>query len=196
MIHLFLDNTVSTNKNCYTMSWVLEMVQQNVLDLVRVSFMIAGNTKFHPDLLFSKIAQSFHRSDVFTTTDLQELVGQFADAVVDGVDWRTLLSAKYTKYPGIRSRHAFVFTRNMATQEVFCKGRELCYAGAFVKATIHVAANQNVEDNVIPGPNNSYVALNKLRCLNGARCSITLFLLAIVFLSLTITIRLLKVVMV
>ena len=172
-VHLFMDNTVSTNKNCYTMSWALEMVQQNVLDLVRVSFMIAGHTKFHPDLLFSKIAQPFNRNDVFTTTDLQELVGRFADVVVDEgelvVDWRTPLSVKYTKYPGIRSQHDFVFTRNVATQEVFCKGRELCYTGAFAKATIHVAANQNVEDNVIPGPNDSYVALNKLRCLNGVK---------------------------
>lgn len=63
----------------------------------------------------------------------------------------------------------FVFTQNMATQEVFCKGREPCNTGAFAKATIHVAANQNVEDNVIPGPNNCYVALNKLRCLNGVK---------------------------
>ena len=43
---------MSTNKNCFTMSWAFEMVQQNVLDLVRVSFMIAGHTKFSPDLLF------------------------------------------------------------------------------------------------------------------------------------------------
>ena len=112
-------------------------------------------------------------SDRSDTTDLQELVGRFADVVVDEgelvVDWRTPLSVKYTKYPGIHSQHDFVFTRNVATQEVFCKGRELCYTGAFAKATIHVAANQNVEDNVIPGPNDSYVALNKLRCLNGVK---------------------------
>ena len=110
---------MSTNKNCFTMSWAFEMVQQNVLDLVRVSFMIAGHRKFSPDLLFSKIAQSFNRSDVFTTTDLKELAGRFADVVVDDgeivVDWRTPLSAKYTKYPGIRSQHDFVFTRNVTT---------------------------------------------------------------------------------
>ena len=85
--------------------------------------------------LFSKIAQSFNRSDVFTTTDLKELAGRFADVVVDDgeivVDWRTPLSVKYTKYPGIRSQHDFVFTRNVTTHEVICKGRELCYAGAF-----------------------------------------------------------------
>ena len=164
---------MSTNKNCFTMSWALEMVQQNVLDLVRVSFMIAGHTKFDPDLLFSKIAQSFNHSDVFSTTGLQVLVGRFAAVVVDDgnivVNWRSPLSEKYTKYPGICSQHDFVFTRNVSTQEVFCKGRELCYTGAFAKAAIHVAANQSIEDDVIPGPNESYVALNKLRCLSEVK---------------------------
>ena len=71
-IHIFMDNTVSTNKNFFTMSWATEMVQHKVFDFVRISFMIAGHTKFSPDLLFSKISQSFNHSDVFTTDELKE----------------------------------------------------------------------------------------------------------------------------
>ena len=66
-VHIFLDNASSTNKNCYMMSWAYEMVQQRRVDFLRISFLIAGHTKFSPDLLFSKIAQTYNRSDVFTT---------------------------------------------------------------------------------------------------------------------------------
>ena len=30
-VHLFLDNAVSTNKNCYFISWAIEMVEQQVV---------------------------------------------------------------------------------------------------------------------------------------------------------------------
>ena len=55
-VHLFLDNASSTNKNCFTMAWAMEMIQQGKLDFIRVSFMIPGHTKFVSDLLFSKIS--------------------------------------------------------------------------------------------------------------------------------------------
>ena len=64
-VHLFLDNTCSTNKNYFLMSWPYEMVQQDLLSFFRVSFLLAGHTKFSPDLLFSKVAKSYNRSDVF-----------------------------------------------------------------------------------------------------------------------------------
>ena len=35
-IHLFLDNTCSTNKNWYSMAWAFEMVQQGKLDFARI----------------------------------------------------------------------------------------------------------------------------------------------------------------
>ena len=50
---LFLNNTSSTNKNCYLIAWAYEMI----LAFLRVSFLIAGHTtKFPPDLLFSRIS--------------------------------------------------------------------------------------------------------------------------------------------
>ena len=43
-VHLFLDNASSTNKNCFTMAWAMEMIQQGKLDFIHVSFMIPGHT--------------------------------------------------------------------------------------------------------------------------------------------------------
>ena len=88
------------------MAWAWEMVQQGKLDFIRISFMIPGHTKFVPDQLFSKIAKTYNKSDVFTTVELQNAVLQYADVVVDDgnivSDWRTKLS-KYSQFPGIHS---------------------------------------------------------------------------------------------
>ena len=54
-VHLFLDNTASTNKKNFLMGWAQEMVQQKRLDFFRLLFLIAGHTKFTPELLFSQI---------------------------------------------------------------------------------------------------------------------------------------------
>ena len=85
-VHLFLDNTSSTNKNCYLMASACEMIQQGKLCFLRVSFLIAGHTKFSPDLLFSKIAQSYNRSDVFNTIELSRIISQYADVIIDDGD--------------------------------------------------------------------------------------------------------------
>ena len=62
--------------------------------------MIAGHTKFSPDLLFSKIAQTYNRSDVFNTEELRGIVSPYATATIaDGTmvhDWRSVL-IKYSK---------------------------------------------------------------------------------------------------
>ena len=77
------------------MGWANEMVQQGKLDFVHLSFFIAGHTKFTPDLLFSKISQTFSRSDVFTTEELGEVVGRYALVVIDDGEkvyqWRAVL---------------------------------------------------------------------------------------------------------
>ena len=100
-VHLFLDNTASTNKNYYLMSWAYEMVQQQRLQFFRVSFLLAGHTKFSPDLLFSKIAKSYNRSDIFNTDELKDIIACYAEVIVDDGtivgDWREVLSQKYSK---------------------------------------------------------------------------------------------------
>jgi len=37
-VHIFSDNTSSTNKNCFMMSWAYEMLQQKQIGVVRLSF--------------------------------------------------------------------------------------------------------------------------------------------------------------
>ena len=163
-LHLFLDNTSSTNKNWYTMA--LEMVQQGRMDFIRVSFLIAGHTKFTPDQLFARIAQTYNRSDVFTTEELQAVISQHADVVVeDGTvvcDWRTTL-LKYTKLPGIRSLHDFIIMKNSATGKVVCKVRKLCNCGPFTNASIGIQKGRTVEEIAIPNEEDTYLNKGKTR---------------------------------
>ena len=108
-LHLFLDNTRSTNNKFYVMAWACEMIQQEGrCDFIRISFLVAGHTKFTPNLLFSKIAKCYNQSDVFTTNELKDIIALYADVTVDDgsfvYDRRDSFSKKY---PGIRSQHDF-----------------------------------------------------------------------------------------
>ena len=69
-VHIFLDNTGSTNKNAYFMGWGMEIVQQKCLDYLRFSFLVAGHTKFDVDCVFSTTSKAFNSSDVFNTSEL------------------------------------------------------------------------------------------------------------------------------
>ena len=173
-IHLFLDNTCATNKNWYMIAWALEMVQHGKLDFLRVSFLIAGHTKFSPDLSFAKIAKDYNRSDVFNTEELKDVIALHADVVVDQgeivCDWRTNL-AKYSKLPGIRTLHDFVIAKNSVTGSIVCKTRRLCYKGNFNNATIHVLAGHHIDENVIPNATDNYLSKNKLRQLSDMKLS-------------------------
>lgn len=134
------------------------MAQQKEFDFISISFMIAGHTKFPPDQLFSRIAQTYNCSDVFDIDDLKE-VARYAEVVVDYgeivVDWRNAVSLKYGKFPGIRSVRDFIFTRNITTQRVIVRQRRLCYTGAFESTNVQVIAGQSHEHNVIPGSQQS-----------------------------------------
>ena len=112
-VHIFLDNTVSTNKNAYVMAWALENLQQFHLGYLRVSFLIAGCTKFDIDRVFSTTAKAYSSTDVFTTQELASVMSE-SEAISCLIDdgslvkpWREKLSEKYTKLPGIRVMHDF-----------------------------------------------------------------------------------------
>ena len=45
--------------------------------------MIPAHTKFAPDLLFSKIASAYHKSDVFSENDLQLAAEPYGAIVID-----------------------------------------------------------------------------------------------------------------
>ena len=62
--------------------------------------MIPGHTKFAPDLLFSKLASAYYKSNVFNKNDLQLTVEPYGVVVVDhGMivrTWRERVGEKYT----------------------------------------------------------------------------------------------------
>ena len=171
-LHIFLDNAGSTNKNAYAIAWALEMVQHNKMDFIRISFMIAGHTKFAVDQLFSRIAQTYNRSDIFNTAELASCIGQHADIVVDQGEivhkWRDSL-IKYTKLPGIRSLHDFVMVRSPTTGDAATRVRDYCYEGALREAPIGIAAGHSASEDAFP--TQSYSQSGSLRPLSSAKIS-------------------------
>lgn len=152
---------------------MLELVQQGKLDFVWVSFLIAGNTKFSPDQLFSKISHTYNCSDAFTTKELQEIISIYTSAEIDEgtivCDWRSVLT-KYSKPPGIRSMRDFIFTMNSVTGKVVTKVRPHCFGGRFENAPIHVLRGREVEKNAISDKDNeNCVALGKLKQLSDSK---------------------------
>lgn len=173
-VHLFLDNTCSTNKNYYLMSWAYEMVQQQRLQFFRVSFLLAGHTKFSPDLLFSKIAQSYNRSDVFNTDELKDIIARYAEVIVDDGtivgDWREVLSQKYSKLPGIQKLHDFIFVIHPITSAVVTRVCELCHTGPFSVSTSHVLKGVHEHHDAFPDlQTQNYVFLRKTRELSDSK---------------------------
>ena len=98
------------------------------------------------------------------------MAAQYAEVVVDDgetvVNWRNTVSLKF---PGIRSFHDFVFTRNITTRRVIVRQRQLCYSGTFVSTNVAVIAGHSHEENVIPGADKSYLAQNYLRSLSEVK---------------------------
>lgn len=171
-IHLFLDNTASTNKNYFMMGWAYEMVQQKSIDFIQLSFLIAGHTKFSPDLLFSKVAKSYNRSDVFTTEELKEIISTYAEVIIDEgalvCDWRNPIANKFSKLPGIRSLHDFIFATK--GNRVEAKVRKLCHIGSYEPSTSHVLRGKDVSECIIPDPaTHNYCALGSTRPLTDSK---------------------------
>ena len=120
------------------------MVQQRRLDFFRVSFLIAGHTKFSPDLLFSKIAKTYN-------TELKDgVIAQYADVTLDDGSivhaWREAVAEKYLK---LRNLHDFVFSKHCGTGAVVTRTRTLCYTGPFSPATMHILTGRNPTESMM-----------------------------------------------
>ena len=174
-LHIFLDNTGSTNKNAYFMGWGMEIVQQRCLDYLRFSFLVAGHTKFDVDRVFSVTAKAFNSSDVFNTNELVTIMSQPNQITAKQVkgdviyDWRAKISAKYSKLPGIRELHDFIIVRlsesdnKTATMLV----REWCYSGTPKKSPLKLNSGFTANVNVFPCE--CYDQLNKTCQLTEAK---------------------------
>ena len=135
--------------------------------------MFPGHTKFVPNLLFSKISKTYNKSDVFTTKELKNVILPYAEVVVDDgnvvSDWRNKLS-KYSKFPGIRSLHDFLFVKNSATGKVVCKVQKLCYTGSYTNnSTIHLQSNQSIDENVLCTEDNTYKEKNCTKQISATK---------------------------
>ena len=166
-IHVFLDNTGSTNKNAYFMGWAMEMVQQKILDYLRISFLIAGHTKFDVDRLFSVTAKSYNAADVFNSQELTQVMSQSENitAVLENgrliQNWREKVTIKYSKLPGIRDLHDFVMVRSPETGSATMLVRDYCYGGAVQKSTMKINPGVSLESSVIPDEDQNYITLSK-----------------------------------
>ena len=171
-IHIFLDNAGSTNKNQYLMASVLEVVQQNVLSYFRVSFMIAGHTKFAPDRLFALCAKAFYTSDVFNECELASVMGQNADITFDhgGIvrHWRESVNQKYSNLPGIRIMHDFLCLHNPGCSAIM-KVRDLCYQGTLRDTPMSLSQGYSPTTRALPLVTDSYRAKGNVKSLSETK---------------------------
>lgn len=54
--------------------WAAEMLLSERFNDAFITYMVPGNIKFEPDVLFSYIANRFYKIDVFNTSELIEIV--------------------------------------------------------------------------------------------------------------------------
>ena len=167
-VHIFMDNAGNTNKNQYLMGSVLEIVQQNVLDYCRISFMVAGHTKFAPDQLFAVTARDFYSADIFNEIELVAVMQRHATVIVDSGrivrHWRECVTKKYSNLPGIRELHDFLALHNPGVNTVM-KVRENCYAGVLKTTPMKIKKGFQPDTRVIPTVNDTYFARGNIKVL-------------------------------
>ena len=172
-VHLFLDNAGNTNKNCHLMSAAMELVQHQVLDYIRISFLIAGNTKFVPDRVFSKVAKTYSCSDVFNIAELASVASNYSSVVIDDGDivktWREGTEEKYSKLPGVRSRHDFLIVRHPATNIAIMKVRDRCYDGQFEETSLKLSKGHVPTEMAMPTALDTYKCRGKVKNISATK---------------------------
>ena len=151
---IVMDNTCSTNKNRYMVAWCQEMVEQRKFDYVRLLFLVPGHTKFSPDRLFSSIAHTYNKSDVFNIDELQSLCSLHATSVVEDGSaifvWRAFIDRKYGDVPGIRKLHDIkLFSFN---DHIKFLARKCCWDDSFTYSSMHLAtkSDQQIQPSSLP----------------------------------------------
>ena len=131
--------------------------------------MILGHTKFKVDRLFSKIAISYNRFDIFNVDNLAAIVGMHAHVTIDADgsvvrQWREKLGHKFTKLPGICALHNFVIVKHINSGDVVLRVRQLCYTGSFESSKMKIARGVSTTLEAIPQESDLYKATNQ--CLH------------------------------
>ena len=174
-VHIFLDKCRKYQQNYYFMSAAMELVQHQVVDYIRVSFMIAGHTKFAPDRLLSKVAKAYYCSYVFTIQELSIIAAEYSQVTIDEGNivrtWREEAEKKYSKLSGIISLHDFLIVRHPTTNNAMMKVREQCYTGLFEVSTLKVYKRCASTDRAIPSNEDLYKARDKVKNISSTKAA-------------------------
>lgn len=85
--------------------------------------MVAGHTKFCVDRLFSRIATTYNRADVFNADDLQDVIATHASITFDNGEivkaWREKLEQKYSKVSGVRELRDLLYQGTSCQMRLF-----------------------------------------------------------------------------
>lgn len=139
---LFMDNG-ATNKNQFIIQWAMELVEQCDYDTIRMCFFVPGHGKNDADRLFARISHAFDIKDVFITEHLlmliQDTIGPTGTCIHANnrniVNWKNLLSTKYTSLKDIKCYRDFLIKRNRKGKVVvYCK--ECCYTGDYIQKNL------------------------------------------------------------
>jgi len=139
---LFMDNG-ATNKNQFIIQWATELVERCDYDSIRMCFFVPGHGKNDADRLFARISHVYNKSDVFVTDHLLTLIRDTigpAGACIqadnrDIVNWKNLLSTKYTSLKDIKNYRDFLIKRNRKGKVVVsCK--KCCYTGDYIQKNL------------------------------------------------------------
>ncbi|XP_067949763.1 uncharacterized protein [Watersipora subatra] len=111
------------DKNNFMLMYLAWRVARGLNANVELNFMIAGHTKFVPDLFFGLFKRRYRREFVSSLHEVKEcmerssilnkavLVGsQDGEVLVPTYDWSTFLCRYFSKIKGIKSAHQFTFT--------------------------------------------------------------------------------------
>lgn len=150
----------------------LEVVQQNIMDYFRISFMVTGHTKFTPDQLFSLTARNFYVSDVFNEKELIALMERHASVMFDSGRivqvWRQTVTKKYSNLPGIRDLHDFLALKNNGENAIM-KVRDSYYTGMLKDTPMKITKGMSPSDRALPIVGQSYYALGMVKELSESK---------------------------
>lgn len=73
---IYLDNA-ATNKNNTVFQWASTFQKHNKLSSIDIRYMVPGHTKFWPDRLFSRIANTYYHSDVLCWQHLKNIICKY-----------------------------------------------------------------------------------------------------------------------
>ena len=133
-------------KNRYLLGWANELVERGRFDCVRFFYMVVGHTKFQPDRLFSSIAKTFYKRDVFCIEMLDAIAKQYSTSYIfqshQILQWRSALEEKYLALPGITDLHDFTISKAVGSS---VEHRQACYSGSHTVTSLQKPHSSDIE---------------------------------------------------